>query len=118
MPRLCKDAENVAVVPNGSRNANVAVVPKQSTNTDQIIQLVKTTESLESLITSELILKNCSDYAKSLEGKSKLRQKVIIDLFQTVTTDNFYKLLISFKPVITHQDIQSFRSSLLEIWPF
>ena len=114
MPRLCKDAENVAVVPNGSRNANVAVVPKQSTNTDQIIQLVKTTESLESLITSELILKNCSDYAKSLEGKSKLRQKVIIDLFQTVTTDNFYKLLISFKPVITHQDIQSFRSSLLE----
>jgi len=106
---------NVAVVPNQSRNANVAIVPKQSTNTNKILELVNTTDSLEDLIDSELIRKSCNDYAKSLESKGRQNVvKVVIDLFQTVTSDNFYKLLSSLKGVITPEDIQSFRASVLE----
>jgi hypothetical protein len=106
---------NVAVVPNGSRNANVAGVPKESTTTDQIIQLVNTTESLEDLIKSELIRKSCNDYAKFLDDRGRQNiVKAVINLFQTVTSDNFYKLLSSLKGVITHEDIQSFRASVLE----
>ena len=105
--------QNVGSMPNHSLNANVGSMPKQSTTTDQILELVNTTELLEYLIESELILKNCNDYAESLEA-SKPRQKVVFDLFQTVTTDNFYRLLSSLEPVITHEDIQSFRASVLE----
>ena len=97
-------------IPKHLLNANVGLV---QSNTDKIVQLVNTTESLETLIESELIRKSCNDYAQSLEG-SKGRQQVVFDLFQTVTTDNFYKLLKSLKPVITHEEIQSFRASVLE----